>query len=389
MFLLIILGLPLVHLAWWWSVTRIWRDRRARWAVHAFGAALLGSYAWIMAARILGRESAPPLLLLTATYVWFLLVLPWGALLTAAALILRGKARPATPRGPDADAPPASQPTRRALLAAGLSALPPLTAAAGVAIAIPRLTTFRIRRLDVALAALPRALDGLTIAHLSDTHVGRLVDERLLRCVADATNALRPDLVLFTGDLIDFSLAYLPAGIDLLRRVEPRHGRYVVEGNHDLFDDRQAFTDRMHSANVGLLLNEAATLDARGVPVQILGVRWAGRVRGSTLRGDPLGETLARRDAAAFGILLAHHPHDFDRAAAAGVPLTLAGHTHGGQLMLSDALGAGPALFRYWSGLYRRGSAALVVSNGVGNWFPLRINAPAEIIHITLRCRDA
>jgi predicted MPP superfamily phosphohydrolase len=87
----------------------------------------------------------------------------------------------------------------------------------------------------------------------------------------------------------------------------------------------------------------------------------------------------------AFPILLAHHPHAFDPAAAAGIPLTLAGHTHGGQLMLTDTLGFGPAMFRYWSGEYRKGDNALVVSNGVGNWFPLRINAPAEIIHLTLR----
>jgi predicted MPP superfamily phosphohydrolase len=57
--------------------------------------------------------------------------------------------------------------------------------------------------------------------------------------------------------------------------------------------------------------------------------------------------------------------------------------------MLNDSVGGGPALFRYWSGLYRRDNAALVVSNGVGNWFPLRVNAPAEIIHLTLRSARA
>ncbi len=87
----------------------------------------------------------------------------------------------------------------------------------------------------------------------------------------------------------------------------------------------------------------------------------------------------------AFTIVLAHHPHAFDRAAAAGVPLTLAGHTHGGQFMLTRDIGAGSILFKYCSGLYRQGPSALVVSNGVENWFPLRINAPAEILHLTLR----
>ncbi|MEZ0255819.1 MAG: metallophosphoesterase, partial [Chthoniobacter sp.] len=82
-------------------------------------------------------------------------------------------------------------------------------------------------------------------------------------------------------------------------------------------------------------------------------------------------------------ILLAHHPHAFDFAA--DIPLTLSGHTHGGQLMLTKDFGFGPAMFRYWSGLYQKADRALVVSNGVGNWFPVRVQAPAEIVHLTLR----
>ncbi len=94
-------------------------------------------------------------------------------------------------------------------------------------------------------------------------------------------------------------------------------------------------------------------------------------------------ELLAQRQTDAFPILLAHHPHAFDYAK--DVPLTLAGHTHGGQLMVTKNFGFGPALYRYWSGLYRKKDRALVVSNGTGNWFPLRTRAPAEIIHLTLR----
>src|SRR2546421_5506017 len=98
----------------------------------------------------------------------------------------------------------------------------------------------------------------------------------------------------------------------------------------------------------------------------------------------------ALRNRDQFQILLAHHPHAFDPAAAAGIPLTLSGHTHGGQLMLNERLGAGPVMFRYWSGLYRKPDGnALFVSNGVGNWFPLRLHAPAEIVHLTLRSAAA
>ena len=66
------------------------------------------------------------------------------------------------------------------------------------------------------------------------------------------------------------------------------------------------------------------------------------------------------------------------------IPLTLAGHTHGGQLMLNEQTGPGPLLYRYWSGVYTEAGRTLVVSNGVGNWFPLRTQAPAEIVHLKL-----
>ena len=139
------------------------------------------------------------------------------------------------------------------------------------------------------------------------------------------------------------------------------------------------------------------TTSIRGQDVQLLGLRWGSPSFTATRAPSRSAD---RGDAAiaasfdvvrplirphAFPILLAHHPHAFDVAAAAGVPLTLAGHTHGGQLMLTPNIGFGPMMYRYWTGLYRKGDNALVVSNGVGNWFPLRTSAPAEIVHITLR----
>ena len=134
-----------------------------------------------------------------------------------------------------------------------------------------------------------------------------------------------------------------------------------------------------------LLVNEYRVVPVRGRPVQLLGLPWS---REEAVIARSVQQLAGQIAPGAFPILLAHHPHAFDAAAAAGVPLTVSGHTHGGQLMLSDAVGFGPLLYRYWSGLYRMpaaGGASLIVSNGVGNWFPLRIGAPAEIIHLTLR----
>jgi uncharacterized protein len=264
--------------------------------------------------------------------------------------------------------------------------LPPAATVIGQFDALSQLNRFRIRRLEIELPALPTALDGLTIAHVSDLHVGRFTNGPILDEVVARTNALRADLVLVTGDLIDHALADLPAGLDMLRQLEPRGRLFMCEGNHDLFEGREAFEQRVRAAGVPLLLNESAELEIRGQRVQILGLRWGrfGAGRGGWI-ADQMEEVVRLRRAGAFAILLAHHPHAFDPAVDAGIPLTLSGHTHGGQLMLTSDIGAGPLLFKYWSGLYRNGGAALAVSNGVGSWFPLRINAPAEILHLTLR----
>jgi predicted MPP superfamily phosphohydrolase len=226
-------------------------------------------------------------------------------------------------------------------------------------------------------------MDGMTIAHVTDIHVGKFTRPGSLNALADQVNLLRSDFVVVTGDLIDMSLSDLPAALDMLDRIDPRQGIIVCEGNHDLYESRHRFEHGTRAAGLPLLVDQACDIQFRGSPVQFLGLRWE---EGKDERIADNFETLVpmiRPDA--FPILLAHHPHAFDPAAAAGIPLTLSGHTHGGQIMLTDRIGAGPLFFRYWSGLYRKRDSALVVSNGVGVWFPLRINAPAEVVHITLR----
>jgi hypothetical protein len=197
-------------------------------------------------------------------------------------------------------------------------------------------------------------------------------------------------LVLFTGDLINFSLGDLPIGIELLKGIRARHGVFACEGNHDLMQSADLFRDQMNGASLGLLTNETATVSVNGHSVQILGLPWGDSrmARNSGVKHrDAIHQSLVTRIQAksnpnAFRILLAHHPHAFDHAH--DFPLTLSGHTHGGQLMLSQRIGGGPSLYRYWSGIYQQQGRSLCVSNGVGNWFPIRVGAPAEIVHLTL-----
>ncbi len=135
---------------------------------------------------------------------------------------------------------------------------------------------------------------------------------------------------------------------------------------------------------VPLLLNQVETIYPRGIPLQLLGIIWT--EAGVSQHECALKDILQLRDPAIFSILLAHHPHVWNPAADQGVRLVLAGHTHGGQIMHTKHIGAGPLRFRYWTGLYQdwESGSKLIVNNGVGDWFPLRINAPAEIVHLTL-----
>jgi predicted MPP superfamily phosphohydrolase len=275
---------------------------------------------------------------------------------------------------------------------AAVATPPVLTLAAGVG-GYGQSRGFRIRPIDVTIPRLPKELEGATIAVISDIHAGKFTDEKVMARIAEAANNLRADLILAPGDIIDFSLSDLPSAIDTMSKMDAAGGVYLCEGNHDLFESREGFEQKVKSAGLGLLINETANLKLRGRNVQIHGLRWGAEGRQTRGRGydDDAGarENFAvirdNIDPDAFSIAVAHHPHAFEAAADNGVHLTVAGHTHGGQLMLTEDIGAGPMMFRYWSGLYQKPESSLVVSNGVGNWLPLRINAPAEIVHVTLR----
>ena len=387
---LILFGMVAGDVAWWrWADNRVKRVRGAglwRTLLAVFVGVQLLYLAYFLAAPKSARRTHPwiaPLPFLTALYLWSLGVMPISLLLAGVARLVRlALPEPKPTGGPG--------PTRRQVLSAVAVAVPPIATAALVARAIPQLSEFRVRRMDLAVPGLPAALAGMTIAHVTDLHLGRFTPPRQIERVADATNRLRADLVLFTGDLIDLSIEDLPRGLDFLHRLDERSGLAIIEGNHDLIDDPDAFDRGVLAAGFPLLIDQTRTVTVRGRPVQLLGTRW-GAATGDRRHADAdafaasVAALVPQRDPDAFPILMAHHPHAFDPAAAAGFPLVLSGHTHGGQVMLTDHLGGGPALYRYWSGLYRKAESQLVVSNGVGNWYPLRVNAPAEIIHLTLR----
>jgi predicted MPP superfamily phosphohydrolase len=378
----------LLDAIWLVASVRLAKPIVLRVAVALFGLGQLCALAWLLGCRFAHDSAALiPKFVHTTLFIWHMIILPLviiGAVAALPVLIViaviglfrrRGK-------GQKRDENAIS---RRQFIAVAVVITPPLLNLSLASIAMRQLEQFRVRRFRLTVSNLPPDLHGLTIAQVSDMHVGRFTSGRVLRKIVAATNDLRVDLILLTGDLINDALADLDQGLTLVRGMQGRTGTYLIEGNHDLIENGHEFERRVRESGIPFLLDESAMLEVRGAPLQLLGLSWTrARENRDAAIASAVQRLLALRQPEAFSILLAHHPHAFDSAAAESVPLVLSGHTHGGQLMLNEQLGFGPALFRYWSGLYRKGASQLIVSNGVGNWFPLRLRAPAEIVHITL-----
>jgi uncharacterized protein len=377
---IILIAMLLADAAWWLLTDRLARGTAAprRWrtvAAVAAGLPVLGLLLLILARVLHLRVMVMPEFAVILTYLWHFIVLPAALFPVAAAWSAHRGYRAVRPAAVDAG--------RRDFLCKSVIVLPP---AAALAMAgQSRLTEddLRLREIDVPLPGLPPELDGLTIAHVTDPHMGSFITDRKVRRIVEMTNDVDADLVLQTGDLINAALGDLPDGIAMCRQFRARYGVYHCQGNHDCIEDRDTFEADTVRAGLNMLLDEARVIEVRGRRVRLMGPRWWG------YKEDVIAWSVRQlappRPDDAFNVLLAHHPHAFDTAAALGVPLTLAGHTHGGQLALSQNVGVGPLMYRYWSGLYRKGDSACVVSNGTGNWFPLRVNVPCEVLKLTLR----
>jgi predicted MPP superfamily phosphohydrolase len=232
----------------------------------------------------------------------------------------------------------------------------------------------------IHVPGLPPGLSGTAIVLLTDLHAGAWVDRDFIAKVVARTNALRPDLVAITGDLVDGSVARLAPVVAPLADLKARLGTYFVLGNHEYYSGAEEWTAHLPSIGVRVLRNERVGIEG----IDLLGVDdWSARQRGLG-RGYDLERALAGRDPTRPAILLAHQPRGFERAAERGVALQLSGHTHGGQIW-PWTLAVRLAYHPYTAGLYRHGSSAIYVSRGCGFWGPpARVGAPPEIARLTL-----
>jgi predicted MPP superfamily phosphohydrolase len=233
-----------------------------------------------------------------------------------------------------------------------------------------------VKEVEVKLPKLPAELDGFVIAQLTDVHVGPTIGRAFIEEVVRTTNALKPDIVAITGDLVDGSVAELGESVAPLGELSARHGTFFVTGNHEYYAGVDEWMAHLPSLGIKPLRNERVAIGGDG------GFDLAG-IDDYHARPD-LARALAGRDTTRALVLLAHQPKAVLEAAQHGVGLQLSGHTHGGQIW---PWGYAVRLQQpYVAGLARHGETMLYVSRGTGYWGPpMRLNAPAEITRITLR----
>ena len=239
-----------------------------------------------------------------------------------------------------------------------------------------------LRHTTLELPQLPPEWDGLSIVQVSDVHAGPYMPVERMRRIADMVDNLGADMVVFTGDQMDRRPSDAEQFAEGFVGLSAPLGVYGVLGNHDHFIDPAVSERALVEAGITPLVNRGVRFARRGVELALVGLEDLGAVAG---RG-PDFSTLTRHRTA-YRICLSHQPRSWHDAAAAGAHLTLAGHTHGGQIALTQrTLNPARIQGRYIAGPYRRHDAFLYVSRGVGvGAVPLRVGAPPEIDLLVLR----
>ncbi len=244
-----------------------------------------------------------------------------------------------------------------------------------------------VKSLSITLRRLPQSLDGLRIVQVTDLHVGPLINGKWLRRIVDKVNALKPDLIVITGDLVDGSVEELRDHVAPLSNLQAKHGTYFVTGNHEYYSGVEEWCAYIASLDVRVLRNERVSImdDLSNESFDLAGVNdWASHHFPG--EGPNLSKALSGRDPNTVVILLAHQPAAIHEAASHGVDLQLSGHTHGGQIWPFTYLVY--LQQPYTQGLYYYGDTAtqIYISPGTGFWGPpMRLGTTAEITHITLR----
>lgn len=226
--------------------------------------------------------------------------------------------------------------------------------------------------------AVQPGLKGLRIVQISDLHVSHTIRRSMVERVVSQISALSPDMVVFTGDLVDGSVAMLRDDVAPLADLAPPMGKYFITGNHEYYSGVRPWLDEVARLGFTTLLNSHLTLDYKGAPLVLAGVTdyHAGRLVPEHASSPK--EALSGAPDEAYRILLAHQPLSFTEAKAQNCHLTLSGHTHGGQYLPYTWV---IHTVQPWvAGLYEEDGHRLYINRGTGFWGPpFRLGSPSEI----------
>ncbi|MGW5560501.1 metallophosphoesterase [Micromonospora sp. NPDC003944] len=299
--------------------------------------------------------------------------------------VLVGAAGPTEPPAAGAIAAPDHDPSRRLLLARGAAIFAGLTATGITGYGIrTALSPPQLDRVRIPLAKLPRSMDGLRIATVSDIHLGPLRGRAHTERIVAAINRLDADIVAVVGDLVDGSVAELGSAAEPLRDLRSRYGSFFVTGNHEYYSGVEEWVQEVDRLGLRVLQNQRQEIQARGGVLDLAGVNDLTAAGTGLAAGPDFAAALGDRDPSRPVVLLAHQPLAAKEAARYGVDLQLSGHTHGGQMVpFNLAVGLEQPVV---SGLGEVDGTKVYVTNGAGFWGPpVRVGAEPQISLVELR----
>jgi len=250
--------------------------------------------------------------------------------------------------------------------------------------------SIKINTVNFKVRGLPRALDNLKIAHISDIQADNRTGEEKLSRYINLLNSLQPDIVVFTGDMVTYGTEHIPIAVKTLSKVKSKFGLYSCIGDHDYWAGIENIKNEMKKYGLRLYDNENVKLKIDGASV---GLTFVTNIYSSRPKVESLSELSFQNDAD-LKIFVTHQPSEnlVNFARDNGYKIFLAGHTHGGQVVFSFfgfKIIPSRVETKYVSGSYNLGSMLVNVNNGLGfTLAPIRFNAPAEITLIKLFVED-